>query len=290
LGSRDLETVGPLQRITTHSASQAAAQMLRKAIINGALRPGARLVELKLASAMGIGQPTLREALKELEYEGFVRKVPQRGTYVTKLEKDDYRKILIVRLTLEGLAVELAVRNLNPADEAEIAALVEDMASATANSDLAQFHEKDVAFHRKIWDLASNEYLTKALESISFPLFAFSLVDHTPKRMVQRKAAVLQHAAILAGLRSHDPAEARQAFVKHTVSYWNELHHFDLKAEEVLAAPSIQEPVMQLLAGGGTPRRHDGGHPQAGRRASAGYEPDGLRPPAPHRGIRKGHL
>lgn len=231
-----------------HSAAEAAAQMLRKAIISGALKPGARLVELKLATTMGIGQPTLREALRELEYEGFVRKIPQRGTYVIKLEKDDYHKILVVRLTLEGLAVELAARNINPDAESEIATLVEDMDRATANSDLAQFHEKDVAFHRKIWDLAGNEYLTKALASISFPMFAFALVDHiTPKLVRQRKAAVRQHEGIFAGLRSRDPVEARRAFITHTVNYWNELHHFDLKQGELLLASSIQEPAVQSM-------------------------------------------
>jgi len=247
LGSEDLQQLGYLHRITTRSASEAAAQMLRKAIISGRLKPGARLVELKLASTMGIGQPTLREALRELEYEGFVRKIPQRGTYVTKLEKDDYRKILIVRLTLEGLAVGLAARNIKPDAESEIAGLVEEMNRATANSDLALFHEKDVAFHRMIWDLAGNEYLTKALESISFPLFAFALLDLTPELKRQRNAAVRQHGGILDGLRSHDPEEARRAFITHTVKYWNEVHHLDLKHNELLLASLIQEPTVQSI-------------------------------------------
>ena len=44
-------------------------------------------MEGKLAEDLGIGQPTLREALKELEYEGLVRKIPQRGTYIAKPSK-----------------------------------------------------------------------------------------------------------------------------------------------------------------------------------------------------------
>jgi len=61
------------------SAPQVAAQAIRDAIITAKFKAGERLVEGKLAEDLGIGQPTLREALKELEYEGLVRKIPQRG-------------------------------------------------------------------------------------------------------------------------------------------------------------------------------------------------------------------
>jgi DNA-binding GntR family transcriptional regulator len=72
---------------------QAAAQAIREAITMGALQPGQRLTEQKLAASLGIGQPTLREALKELEYEGFVRKIPQKGTYITTFDKKDCREL-----------------------------------------------------------------------------------------------------------------------------------------------------------------------------------------------------
>ena len=205
--------------------------MLRNAITCGTLKPGERLVEQKLAAKLGIGQPTLREALKHLEYEGFVRKVPQRGTYVTKLGEEDYRKVMEVRILLEGFAVALAARKFNAQAEAEIAGLVEKMAKATSHSDFAGFHEQDVAFHRKIWELAGNEYLTKALESITFPVFAFALLDFRPNLSKSRQAAVQQHEGILAGLRSHDPIKARQAFIDHTLHYWNETYNLDLKQD-----------------------------------------------------------
>jgi len=241
---QDRQEVAELGRIAVHSASQAVAQMLRNAIISGTLKPGERLVELKLAAKMGVGQPTLREALKELEYEGFVKKIPQRGTYVTKLDKEDYCKVLTVRIALEGRAVGLATRNMTPDAESEIKALVDEMGRATAKADLAEFHEMDVAFHRKIWDLAGNEFLTRALEAITFPLFAFALLNLGPELMNHRQAAVRQHEGILAGIRSHDPAGAYLAFVTHTVRYWNETYHLDLKQDEILMPFSIPAPPV----------------------------------------------
>ena len=244
MATQDRPAAGEVGPISIRSAPQVAAQMLRSAIISGTLKPGDRLVEQKLARRMGIGQPTLREALKHLEYQGFVRKIPQRGTYVTQLGKQDYRKILEVRIVLEALAVGLAARNINPDTESEMLALVEEMAEATANSDLAGFHEADVAFHRKIWDLADNEYVTKALETVAFPLFAFALLDLGPELMRQRPAAVREHKEILAGLRSGNPVEARLAFITETVKYWNELYHVDLKQDELAASFSIKEAAV----------------------------------------------
>src|SRR6058998_1823102 len=87
----------PLAPFRFPSLPEAVAQKLRDAILAGQLKPGERLVEQKLAANLGIGQPTLREALKELEFQGFVRKSPKKGTYVTELTPEDFRQIQEVR-------------------------------------------------------------------------------------------------------------------------------------------------------------------------------------------------
>src|SRR2546425_4191146 len=153
-----------LRRLRSRSLPEEAAQLLRDAIIAGQLKPGERLVEQKLATSLGIGQPTLREALKELEYQGFVRKSPKKGTYVTQLSKEDFCQILEVRMALEILAVERAAKNMTKAAAQELEERVKTMESAARNFDLSTFHKSDLAFHRKIWDLAGNPYLEIALE------------------------------------------------------------------------------------------------------------------------------
>lgn len=217
-----------LGRISLRSVPETAAQLLRDAIIAGQLKPGDRLIEQKLAARLGIGQPTLREALRELEYQGFVRKIPQRGTYVTKLSKDDFRKILEVRMALELLAIDMAARNMTREDESILIALVEEMAKAAKNFDLSAFHKSDVDFHRKVWALAGNEHLERALEGTAFRLFAFVLLQRTPSSRQEFLDATQQHRAILVGLCSHDPAKARQAFVSNTLKFWTEHHQVSI--------------------------------------------------------------
>src|SRR5436309_11384802 len=125
-----------IEAVHVRSLAEAAAQSLREAIIAGKLKPGERLIEQKLASQLGIGQPTIREALKELEYQGFVRKLPNRATYVTDLSTADMQKMFEVRMALETLAVERAARNITEAGLSQLRRHLETMANAAEIFDL----------------------------------------------------------------------------------------------------------------------------------------------------------
>src|SRR6201996_6402613 len=155
---------GPLN---VQSAPQAAPQALREAIISGELKGGDRILEQKWSIQLGIGQPTLREALRELEQQGLLRKLPQRGTYVAQLSPEDYRLIQEVRIPLEAIAIGKAAENFTAKADEELTALVTSMTgTGMAAGDVKNFHECDVAFHRKIWELAGNDYLRDTLEAV----------------------------------------------------------------------------------------------------------------------------
>src|SRR5690348_222848 len=127
MGRGSLEATETLSPVRFPSLPEAVAQKLRDAILAGQLKPGERLVEQKLAGSLGIGQPTLREALKELEFQGFVRKSPKKGTYVTQLTLEDFRKIQEVRMALEVVAIEKAAVNMTDQALAELDRLVTTM-------------------------------------------------------------------------------------------------------------------------------------------------------------------
>ena len=230
-------TVG---HIRLQTAPQAAAQAIRESIISGELHGGDRIIEQKWAARLGIGQPTLREALNELTHQGLLRKLPQRGTYVAQLSPEDYRLIQEVRIPLEAIAIGKAAENFTAAADEELTTLVASMSgTGMAAGDVKNFHDCDVAFHRKIWELAGNDYLRDTLEAVTFRLFVFSVVDRWPgnsKAISERIAAVQQHLAILEGLRSRNRHIARQVFVRQTVQYWNMQYGLGLREEEVTIA------------------------------------------------------
>jgi DNA-binding GntR family transcriptional regulator len=222
-------------QLKLRSAPEAAAQAIRDAIMSGRLNPGDRIIEQQWASFLGIGQPTLREALKELEFQGLVSRNSYRGTYVTRLETDDYRKLLEVRLPLEVMAIERAALRVDAEAAADLTALVDRLTRSAEACDMAAFHDADVEFHRRIWEMAGNEYLRLCLETVSLRLFVFSVLDRGSRLPRDNRAAAEQHRGILAGLLSGDAAQASRAYLTHTVNYWNAHYGLNVDLEQLLA-------------------------------------------------------
>jgi DNA-binding GntR family transcriptional regulator len=218
-GSSEPEIAGALSPARMRSLPEAVAEQMRSAILDGHLKPGERLIEQKLADLFGIGQPTIREALKELEYQGFVRKLPNRATNVTDLSLSDMQKMFEVRMALETLAVERAARNVTPSGLAQLRQHLEAMATAAEIFDLSAFHQSDVAFHRALWEISGNEHLSATLDRITFALFAFVLLKHHDVKDGYA-AAVKQHQQILDAIATKDPAKASRIFQEVTVGYW----------------------------------------------------------------------
>ncbi|MEW5977371.1 MAG: GntR family transcriptional regulator [Acidobacteriota bacterium] len=190
-------------------------QIIKEQIFNGTLRPGDRVVEQKIARQFGVGQNAVREALIELSHLGFVRRIPNTGTYVTKLTPQDAEKIARIRGSLEGLVVDLiseriAHQNLK-LDHAD--QLLSKMRESVQRGDMVAFYDYDLQFHRTLWSLSDNEYLAQMLEQLVAPLFAFFIMInlHPGARSTLFLEAVSYHERVLQALNSHSPEKARRA-------------------------------------------------------------------------------
>lgn len=229
--------------IRIRSAPETAAQAIRDAITEGRLKPGDRILEQHWATALGIGQPTLREAFKELEYEGLLTRNPRRGTYVTDLSPEDCALLLEVRMPLELIAVDRATRRMNDTAAEKLARIVARMEDAAKNCDASAIHDADLAFHRAIWELAGNQYLRAALESMATRLFVFTVLGGRPHVHEDFHEMVQQHKGMLAGLCTGNPAQARKAFLSNALIYWNRHCKVDLTEEAALEFVALTEEV-----------------------------------------------
>ena len=102
-----------LQKIEPTSKKACIVASLKEAIISGEIRSGEQIVEGKLAQQLGVGQGVIREALIELEHNGFVQRTPFSGTQVAKLTLLDAQQIFDIRIELEPLAFFLAGPNVD---------------------------------------------------------------------------------------------------------------------------------------------------------------------------------
>lgn len=195
-----------------HSAiPQQVASFVHDLIIAGELKPGDRVVESRLARSMGIGHPTVREALVALEHQGLVVRKANQGCVVTTLTPKEIKQILEVRSHLEIFAVELAVGSATPPDLEALARAANDMRVAGQADDIEQFYKCDLRFHDTLWRMTDNPYLTRSLTQLMVPLLAFCMLknlrNHGYLDMVKSADG---HAEIAKAVASGDKKLARR--------------------------------------------------------------------------------
>jgi DNA-binding GntR family transcriptional regulator len=193
---------------------------MKEAILAGAIQPGSALVESRLAQELGAGIPLVREALIELEHQGFVQRIPYKATTVTKLEPADIKRIFRLRVELEALAIEWAKENIKEPDLEELRQKIARMEEAARVLDLAQFYENDLAFHRAIWILSDNSYLVDALERVVTPLFAFFLMKTNRQHESYVESAAM-HKAIVEAIPTKTAPELRE-MMKQSLANWKD--------------------------------------------------------------------
>jgi len=105
---------------TPPSLRDQVANKLRTSIVDGTLKPGTRLVERELCEQLGVSRPSVREAMRQLENEGLITNLPNRGPIVAVVSKKVAADVYEVRSAIEGLAARLFARNASEEAIAEI--------------------------------------------------------------------------------------------------------------------------------------------------------------------------
>lgn len=148
--------------------SQRIHDQLRARIIRGELPPGTRLRERELAEEFSVSRIPLREALPQLEADGFIQTLPRRGAVVTQLTMRDVNELFDVRLGIEVFATRLAAQRV--ADGASTDALRAAMAraeEALASTDADEIAESNADLHDEIMRLSDNRLLLRMVRVMS---------------------------------------------------------------------------------------------------------------------------
>ena len=164
------------QKIEPVSKKARIVASLRQAILSGGITSGEQIVEGKLAQQLGVGQGLIREALIELEHQGFVQRTPFAGTQVTELSIEDAQHIYELRIELEPLAFFLAGPSVQGQQLAELREIAERTKIASKAGDLDAFFENHLSFRKNIWQLSGNRFLQQTLERVVIPLYALYVI------------------------------------------------------------------------------------------------------------------
>ena len=194
---------------------------IRDAIFAGKFAPGDSLRELHLARELNVSQPTVREALFELEKYGLVIRTPNVGTVVTNLGSDEIREQIELRLLLEKVAAVKASDRMTADDFRKLERRVAALAVAVAENAYFESAQADLEFHRQIWACSGNRALARALDRIVVPLFAFvSIVRSAGSQDLIR--VMSSHTAIIEALRQRDRARIEEVIGQHGQNSYRE--------------------------------------------------------------------
>ncbi len=188
---------------------------IREDILSGKYSENEELKETTIGAEFGVSRTPVREALRQLELEGLVKIVPNKGAYVTGISDKDTRDIYVIRSYLEGLAARWACERIS---EEEIESLEEIVY-------LSEFHEKkkhydqlvelDNKFHESIYKASGSKILEHELTT--FHHYLERIRKQSLQKEHRAKESNEEHLAILEAMRKRDGDLAEQLAHKHII-------------------------------------------------------------------------
>jgi DNA-binding GntR family transcriptional regulator len=185
-----------------NTTAQHALNALRRAIVAGELRPGARIGQDEFAGQLGVSIAPVREALRILEQEGQVTYLPRRGYFVTALEIADLEEIYALRAVLEDRAARHALVSLDDAELERIALAARDFVNAVDAGDVAAELEANRRFHLAILDAPDQPHTMRVIRQLWDSTEAYRALYYNFED--EQRSAVAAHDRILEALCARD--------------------------------------------------------------------------------------
>ena len=191
---------------------------LRNVIVSSDIyrsRSDIRLDERQLAQDFGISRTPVREAMAQLEREGFVRSVPRRGVYVVRKTKEEVIEMITAWAALESMAARLITERASDADIAGLRRMFATFEGDKLHAKLDEYSEVNINFHQTIIELSGNQVLIRLAENL-----------FTHMRMIRRETigeedradrSIRDHMNIIQALEARDTERAEDLVRRHAL-------------------------------------------------------------------------
>ena len=186
---------------------------IRIEILTERLRPDEKLTEQTLCDKYNVSRTPIREALKNLEAEGLVQMIPNKGAFVVGLKPGEIRDLFILRMQCEMQAVRWAIERRTSDEMEAIEESLDFMRFYTERGDVKRMRPINAKYHRNIADASHNRILIDYLTKIQDYLRYSSLV--IPCRADDLPVLLKEHIAIYSGFKKNDPEAGALAMEKH---------------------------------------------------------------------------
>ena len=153
----------------------AVLDKIRNAILEGKLEPGEKLDQGTLASKFGTSRMPVRDALRQLQYEGFVKGGRGRGIFVVGLNLTEAQQIYEVRILLENYATLKAIENGTNEDVKILTSLLKKTEAAARNDDIPSMLQLDHEFHQATYQPCGNPFLLKMISDLMHMTWSYRI-------------------------------------------------------------------------------------------------------------------
>ena len=190
-----------------------AHRQIKEGILGLRYMPGQKLSEVKLAADLGIGRSPVRSALARLERDGWVRVLPQQGTFVRSFSPEDVAAMSELRLLLEAHAARVAAVKVSGDDLTVLREKFEALKAKGVHRNFEEFLALDDLFHGLVYRLANNPFITGILENLRDQIrWVRAINSAVPGRV---DASLREMDRVLAAMERHDPDGAAEAMRQH---------------------------------------------------------------------------
>jgi DNA-binding GntR family transcriptional regulator len=190
-------------------------------ILDGTYAPGDRIVEMTVATELGVSQAPVREALRDLEAMRFIESLPYKGARVRHITTEELSETYPVRATLEELAGTLAAGLVDSVLLESLEAEIEDMRTCARAGHVHEQLSHDARFHELIVEAAGNRVLLEAWRSLRIEARTLISVIKSDSDLLEIAET---HTVILDALRSGDPMRAGKEMRQHIEFFGRNLH------------------------------------------------------------------
>ena len=197
----------------THGLRRKVFAIIEEAVLNDKYKKGESLIESKLATELGVSRTPIREALTQLEHEGLVQLIPNKGALVTGISPKDIQDIYTIRMMIEGLAARWAAENITGEEIKELKEAVDLEEFYTSKADIEHLIQLDSRFHQVIYKASKSRPLMYMLQTFHHYIQrARTQSIGTPGRA---QKALNEHKAILQAISARDGAKAELLTAAH---------------------------------------------------------------------------
>jgi DNA-binding GntR family transcriptional regulator len=195
------------------SLQEFAYNKCQELIGSGELSPGQLYSESAMSKQLGISRTPLRTALQQLEKEGLIIRLPQRGFYVYEFKEKDIEELFAIRKAIEGYAVEHIARKKGKIDLEPAMIHLKAQEEARQSDDYSIFIREDRKFHENLVNALNNKRLLMIYSDLRQSIELIGLKRF--KMNSQRNQSISEHKTIIKAIENGDPLAAREAVYNH---------------------------------------------------------------------------